>query len=259
MTKPSQYRALAQCERTASLTTSFKADTVAVGTMFTVQTHDDPISIITMEVSANPVNEDGMDIEIYTKAGNYIGFEKRMSEWDLVTKTVVIPAREGRGTLIPDDAFSDVKMAAGELRSFYVTLKTSDLRYSRSNQNATDEPVSTDGFLSVYPGVGLADYKFNSDRFFDGRFFNGIFHYNHFTDCDEPSAKAYITLKFHVQPHEKTLVKELINQFNIKVAASVRYLLDTSMMALRDTHSLKLVGVDSRMLQQVDSAGMSMN
>jgi hypothetical protein len=253
MNESMRYRALAQCERTASLTTSFQADTVAVGTMFTVQTHADPISIITMEVSANPVNEDGMDIEIYTKAGNYAGFENKMSEWDLVTKAVVIPEREGRGTLIPEDAFSDVKMAAGELRSFYVTLKTSDLRYSRTNENTT---LSTDGYLSVFAGIGLADYKF-SDRFFDGRFFNGIFHYNRMTDCDEPSAKASMTFKFYVQPHERTEVKELINQFNIKVAASVRYLLDTSVMALRDTHSLKLAGVDSKMMKQVDAAGMS--
>ena len=40
--------------------------------MFTVQPHDDLISMLTMEISANPISSD-MDVEIYTKLEDFKG------------------------------------------------------------------------------------------------------------------------------------------------------------------------------------------
>lgn len=238
-------RALAECERTSSLTTSFHADTVAVGTMFTVNTHNDPISILTMELSANPVNNTGMDVEIYTKTGNYSGFEDNATAWQLVTKTSVIPAKEGRGTLIPEDSFHPVNMTAGDLRSFYVTLKTSDLRYTRAEQVSDGEPFITDGYLSVNVGIGLSEYHF-SKSLFKGRLFNGIIHYMHLTDCNEPSEKVVIPLQFNVRPQTEVRIADVANQFNDLVKGSLQTILDTIMIDLKDKYSLKISNVQSK-------------
>jgi hypothetical protein len=246
-------RALTECERTSSLTTSFHADTVAVGTMFTVKTHNDPISILTMEISANPVNITGMDVEIYTKVGNFTGFENNATAWQLVTKTNVIPAREGRGTLIPEDSFIPVNMTAGELRSFYVTLKTSDLRYTRAKDISDGEPFSTDGYLSVNVGVGLSEYHF-SKSLFKGRLFNGIFHYTHLTNCDEPIEMVVIPLKFSVRPQTEVRIADVIDQFNDLVKGSLQIILDTIMVDMKDKHSLKIDNVQSKSI--TDAKGL---
>ena len=233
------------CAQSQSLQTPYEADTVVYGTMFTVQTHADPISILTMEISASPL-EAAMDVEVYTKLGDYKGAENDPLQWTKIVDTSVNPGREGRGTIIPKNVFESFTMNKNELRAFFVSLKTSDLRYKRADDIASGQTYVSDGYLSVNAGVGLADYGFG-DQIFPSRLFNGIFYYAYATDCNAPSSKLLVTYSFHARPKGGARSRsEIIEEMNKLVGDAVQDVIDSeSMSNLRDEHKIGLESIDT--------------
>lgn len=232
------------CIQAAHLQSPFPADTVAYGTMFTVQTHGDPVSIVTMEILANPVDS-AMDVEIYTKEGDYQGAEADVTKWMQIVNTSVLPAREGRGTVIPMEDFSGVTMAPGEIRAFFVSLKSSDLRYRRAVNFQTGLPFHSDGYLSMNVGIGLADPGFG-DRIYPNRMFSGMIHYTHTTDCNAPKSKSQTVYSFYAVPKGKAASKaEMTDEINKSVGDAIQNILDSDMSNLRDDHSLSVQKVES--------------
>lgn len=233
------------CVKSESLETPFEADTVVFGTMFTVQSQDDPISVATMEISATPLAEQ-MDVEIYTKVGDYQGFENEASQWTQVVATTVTPARDGRGTIIPANAFSGFTMNPNELRSFFVSLKTSDLRYKRGGDYKTGQTFLSDGYLSMNVGIGIGSAGFGFGSVFPDRMFTGIIHYTHATDCDAPSGKSLVTYSFHARPKTGSASREVItNSVNMVVGDAVESVLNTKVPSLRDDHSISFEQVET--------------
>jgi hypothetical protein len=213
--------------------------------MFTVRTHDDPISMQTMEIIANPV-ESIMNVKIYTKGGGFKGFENDSSKWIKIVDTSIVPApREGRGTIIPPDEFIGFTMNPNEMRSFFVSLTTSDLRYRRADEFETGQPFVSDGYLSVNVGVGLAGQGFGS-RIFPSRMFIGIFHYNRVADCNAPTSKTLLTYTFHVQPKAKVASKaEMTNEVEQRVGDALRDILRSDLSDLSNDHAISINRIDT--------------
>lgn len=231
------------CVTTQNLQTPYEADTVVYGTMFTVQTHDDPISMLTMEISANPISSD-MDVEIYTKLGDFKGAISDPLQWRQIVDTSVTHAREGRGTIIPMEKFESFTMNPNELRSFFISLKTSDLRYRRADDLETGQPFVSDGYLSLNVGIGLAQYGFGN-KFFPSRVFSGIFHYTYSTDCDAPSSTTLVTYSFHARPKGRGASKtEIVEELHKTVGRVVRGILK-DMSNLRDEHKIGVENIDT--------------
>lgn len=234
------------CIRTKRLQTPFEADTVVYGTMFTVQTSTDSITMLSMEISANPIGTE-MDVEIYTKLGNYIGAESDPSQWEKIVDTSLTPAREGRGTTIPEDQFKKFTMEKNELRAFFVSLKTSDLRYkSGTDDIEAGQPFVSDGYVSVNSGIGIAEYGF-SNQIFPSRLFSGIFYYSHVADCSAPSSKVLVTYSFHAQPKGGAILTraEVINALNSLVDDAVNDLLNSELSSSRDEYMIAVASVSS--------------
>jgi hypothetical protein len=234
------------CVQAKSLQTPFDADTVVYGTMFTVTTHADPIEMLTMEISANPIGA-GMDIEIYTKIGDFTGAENDPSQWKQIVNTTLVPAREGHGTIIPTTEFKSIKMNENEIHAFLVTLKTSDLRYKRSADNMNlGQAFVSDAYLSINSGIGISQYGFSSN-IFPSRLFTGIFHYTHPSDCSDPTSKLLITYSFHARPKGSTSMSkaQIIEEINSQVDRSVNDLLNSGLSTVRDEYNVTVVSVDS--------------
>jgi hypothetical protein len=231
------------CVSSRSLQSPIEADTVVIGTMFTVKTFDDPINLLTMEITANPIGT-SMDVEIYTKLGDYQGAENDPTQWEKVVDTAVTPAHEGRGTLIPQEDFANFTMNPHELHSFFVSLKTSDLRYKSDDNFGRGQQFVSDGYLSVNAGIGLPNYGFGTE-FFPSRLFCGIFHYTYATDCKAPTSKASVSYSFHVElKGNGASESEMIDEMNSLVGTSIQSILD-NMATLRDEHVIRVERIDT--------------
>ena len=231
------------CVTTRSLQTPSVADTVVIGTMFTVQTHKDPLTMLTMEISANPLDTK-MDVQIYTKIGDFKGAESDPLKWTKIVDTSVTPAREGRGTIIPTEDFKTFTMNSNEQRSFFISLKTSDLRYRRADDLETGQQFLSDGFLSVNVGIGLSEYGFGN-QFFPSRMFSGIFHYTYATDCNAPTSKTLVTYSFYAQPKGQLAPKtEVIDELDRLVGNAIEGILG-GMGPFRDEHGIKVEDIST--------------
>jgi hypothetical protein len=237
-----------KCIRTSSLGTPMDADTQAFGTMFTVESQADAMQIIAMEIHAvSPANQtDDMSVEVYTRLGDYSAVVNAPNMWTKIVDTTVAPGRQGRGILIPESDFKKVTMQSGELRSFYVTLKESNLRYTSTNVTAGTE-ISSDGMLQVNVGVGLSQYGFQLPVF-PGRTFNGRFYYTHVTDCQLPRIKTPVVYTVHVRSRPQ------MNRRRVDLQAALNDLTKTTMETiiqgivlkdLRDKCALSLDDIDT--------------
>ena len=233
------------CVQIQRLQTPFEADTVVYGTMFTVQTSSDSITVLSMEISANPVGTE-MDVEIYTKLGDYVGAEADPTQWVKIVDTSLTPAREGQGTPIPEDQFKNFTMETNELRAFFVSLKSSDLRYKRGEDSMeAGQPFVSDGYLSINSGIGLAEYGFNN-QIYPSRLFSGIFYYSHATDCNAPSSKVQVTYSYLARSKESVFSRdEIIAALNSLVDGAVKSLLDSELSTIRDEYKVEVESVTS--------------
>lgn len=232
------------CLTTENLQTPNEADTVAIGTMFTVQSHSEPITMETMEICANPI-ETSMKVQIYTKGGDFKGAENDPSKWVKIVDTSIVPAREGRGTIIPTDEFISFTMNPNEVRAFFISMETSDLRYSRADESAVGQTFVSDGYLSVNVGVGLADAGFGNYAF-PSRSFSGIFHYSHLTDCNAPSSRTLLTYAFHVKPKAKAVAEsDIADEVNRNVGDAVRDILKADLSTLSTDQTIGVIDIET--------------
>mmetsp|Transcript_26436 Transcript_26436/g.78196 ORF Transcript_26436/g.78196 Transcript_26436/m.78196 type:complete len:145 (-) Transcript_26436:1222-1656(-) len=131
------------------------------------------ISIVSMNVHTTSTSN--VTVEVFTKAGSYIGFDKNASAWDKIASIEVQGQGIGQSTPLPIDAFEPVPLDPSEKRSFYVTLTTlttGDLRYT-IGQNLGEEFASNSDLLFL-EGAGKS-YPFRST--YQPRVWNGVLVY----------------------------------------------------------------------------------
>ena len=183
------------CTATTSLLTSFRSDMQAYGVMFTVQSKETPITILTMEFSAMITTNDAVHIMVYTKPGDYHGYQAIPNAWTRLVDLDIIPARTGRGTIIPLADFVPVLLGINDLRSFYVTLDTPNLRYTGASGVQTGKPYAQDDALQIHAGAGLLEYPFSANLF-EPRLFNGAIHYRRHVPCNSQQEPSDVTVPF---------------------------------------------------------------
>lgn len=218
-----------KCAETSRLPTTFEGGSGAYGSMFTVIAHDEPITITSMEIHTD-FSGGAVSVMLYTKDGNFIGFENEPSAWRKIVDLQVIGNGEGRGTLLPLDSFSSINMQPNETKAIYVTLTTADLRYTK-----TSTPVGTaiaeNEYLSINAGIGLADYPFApASLIYTPRIFNGAVYVEHTSYCYPRSTIEYIIQVEHYSTRSDFEVAALISstlQISVPRLLATKPLLDT--------------------------------
>mmetsp|Transcript_31942 Transcript_31942/g.52725 ORF Transcript_31942/g.52725 Transcript_31942/m.52725 type:complete len:847 (+) Transcript_31942:28-2568(+) len=235
------------CEQTSSLATTFVSDTQAYGVMFTVRGKDEALLIETLELSSVFLgNQREIHVLVYTKEGAYQNFQNNPSAWVKIADTNLTPSMEGRGTLIPTRQFHPVQVEPYNVRAFYVTLDTTDLRYSNAPGRPVGSVYAQDEFLQIQVGAGLLEYPF-SNRIFEPRVFCGIVHYKRIVDCDRVAiATTKVSYAFLVQ-HDNMSDNIVISQVNTIVQGSVLSLLSSEpeLTSYKQSASLALESVDT--------------
>lgn len=214
-----------RCDEGSALETTFVSDTQAYGVMFTVRGKKEEILIETLELSSAYLgNQRGVHVMVYTKDGDYQNYHDKPGDWVKIADTVVKSAKEGRGTLIPVSDFHPVQVKPGRQRAFYVTLDTTDLRYSNSPGRPVGSVYSEDHFLQIEVGAGLLEYPF-SRKIFEPRVFCGIVHYKRIIDCNKVTmVDSTVPYHFIVQ-HDSLSDRAIISHVNDIVSGTVKALL----------------------------------
>lgn len=145
------------------------------GVMFKIRAKK-PIIINTFSIF-NPVAATADDFVIYTKTGDYIGFETNPAAWNIVSNTSATPVND---TITLSSDLS-LFMNTNETRSFYIRSVINDLDYL--NGITEGAIYSQNAELEFYEGKGVAG-EFGSN--FTPRIFSGIIHYCEATEflCD---------------------------------------------------------------------------
>jgi hypothetical protein len=236
------------CERKSSLETTFVSDTQAYGVMFTVATKQDLLLIETIEITAvAPDREKDVHVIVYTKEGDYHGYQNQPDQWVSIADTTVIPSIEGRGILIQPQEFHPVEVTPNNRRSFYVTLDTANLRYSDSPGRTVGAVYSEDEYLQIEVGAGLLGFPF-PDQVNEPRVFCGILHYKRMISCDSVTkVQTKVVYHFIVQ-HDSTLAYDAIqSKVNVIVSGTIMALLqsDINLLSFQESASLHLEDIQT--------------
>lgn len=154
------------------------------GTMFTLQAvRDVEINSFYTFVRSNSVDL----VQVYTRRGNYSGFQSSDAGWDLVfDKSILL---NGIDQVTELRFSSKVIMASGQFQSFYV-YSPSDIQY-RSEAVREGDLVKSDDSFRFFAGIAIAFGKFGAGQVYSPRVYSGIISYN--TISIEPPTKSPTT------------------------------------------------------------------
>jgi hypothetical protein len=170
------------CSEKKILATELDGSTGAYGNMFTVTTKEENIKVTTLSFHTDNMETDTTVI-VYTKPGDFVGFENQPRSWRKIGESTLRGAGVGYPTKIPENDFQPVYIIRNNTVSFYITLTSADIRYSRKNSTLGDV-AAFDDYLTIHTGVGVADYPFASEFFlYSPRTFNGIVHFSTEAEC----------------------------------------------------------------------------
>ena len=139
------------------------------GNMFDIATKDRDIWITQLSLLRQAAIPKVFDAEVFTKTGNYSGFEEAASQWTLLhTQTV-----ERQDLFFDLEPFSEpLRVPAGSFQAFYVRLDGSDLQ---STQECCEGDLYVENSdLAIFTGNAVNGRFGNS---FDGFVWNGAIQY----------------------------------------------------------------------------------
>lgn len=150
------------------LSTGFSTDNGQAGCMFDLVATDD-ILVLGFDVN---LDRGTWDVEIWTKAGTFAGFEQDPSAWTLATSvTGVFSLAADRATRIPTSLCLPV--ANGSTMGVYVTV-TNGVGLNYSTGTAVGTVNANDNNLEIREGSGIV-HPFGP--FFPGRIWSGTVYY----------------------------------------------------------------------------------
>lgn len=157
---------LPQC--TAALTSTFNGGNRGGGNFFQV----DALShLFITRFDIHILQE--THVQVYTKTGNYVGFESDSTAWTLIhSEEMGNPEGDGNATPLSPFEGGAVEMLAGSTQSFYV-LSTNPLEYT--NGEGEGGVFREDAHLRIREGKGSP--SFFSTPTFSPRIFNGNIEY----------------------------------------------------------------------------------
>ncbi len=208
------------CTTESSLETRLDGTTSAYGTMFTVVAKNESLTVTSIELLIRSTSM--VEVSVYSKPGDYKGFESTPRAWKQVAKTKVQASGSALGTVVPTQSFEPVTIYPGRTHAFYATISTPDLLYS-TPAAAVNTEVATNDYLSINAGAGLIDKSFGSNLY-EPRVFNGALIFVHSTDC---FSQSVISFGFNVQYNPILTQAKVFDLISSTVGTTVQSLVNT--------------------------------
>jgi hypothetical protein len=139
----------------------------APGVMFWVKAPSRDIEISSLKFYSWEI--ENAFIQVYTRSGEYTGFEQNQNGWELVHEQSLDLL--GGNTLTMLSLPSKVAVSGGTTKSFFIWANSGNIRYD----DGTSEGAvwNSDSFLELYQGVGIVS-KFSPSTIYSPRRYNGI-------------------------------------------------------------------------------------
>ncbi|MCL4262355.1 MAG: tandem-95 repeat protein [Anaerolineae bacterium] len=130
-----------------SQTTTFAGGNGSAGNMFDVTAGDREILITGFDIHVDDTS--ARTVEVYYKAGSYVGFQQTPGAWTMLGTEVVTGQGIGNPTPV---SIGGLTIPAGETYGLYVTLTTSDMDYTNgANTYSNGDLTITTGTGNAYP------------------------------------------------------------------------------------------------------------
>lgn len=152
-----------------TLTTTFASNNGQSGNMFDLEAIN-AVSVAGFDVNLDPGT---WNLEIYHRAGSYVGHETNAASWTLVTTATGV-ASAGTNLPTPVGLTSAVAIPAGQTHSFYITV-TNGTSMNYTNGTAAGAVYADDGNIRLFEGLGKS-YPFGSS--YSPRVWNGSVNYS---------------------------------------------------------------------------------
>mmetsp|Transcript_10762 Transcript_10762/g.15845 ORF Transcript_10762/g.15845 Transcript_10762/m.15845 type:complete len:841 (+) Transcript_10762:245-2767(+) len=227
------------CHQSDSLVTAFDAGTGAYGSMFSVTSKEETIQVTTLSFHTD-YGGGNVTAIVYTKIGDFVGHENEPSAWTKISQSTLRGSGKGHGSTIRKDDFQSVILYPNETVSFYISLTTADIRYTKLDGVELGDSVASNSYLDINAGIGLADYPFASEYFiYSPRLFNGIVHFDRRSACLSETNVTYSFNINHIVDVRESELFELVANLCDQVARMLM-VSDDKLTNLRVEHDMSL-------------------
>ena len=175
-----------------TITTQFDSSHSYAGCMFNIQARD---HLVITNLAFNTDKTTSMNVQVYTREGSYVNFDKTLSGWTKIAETSVIGKGLDRPTYLPAGSFEPLLVDDKSIQSFYIT--STEGPYMRESRGvgissetgelntAFETPAMTtwNSDMIIYEGIGKRLSV--SESSFSPRVWNGLFEY--YTTTAAPS------------------------------------------------------------------------
>jgi hypothetical protein len=191
------------CRLITKLETPYPGSQAVTGTMFSIRANQ-TLDILGFEFDYLDTADGGeLEVEVYYREGGYENVLGMPGNWTQIASSVALPAPEGynRGAIIPTNDITSVTTIAGQLYSFYITLKSSHLRVSSSipREQASGDIWESNSWLEIQVGVGLEGYPISDAKLsLSNVNFHGVIHYAAVQPCEEIRSYTNVILDFAI-------------------------------------------------------------
>lgn len=119
--------------------------------MFDLHTKSSKVTITNFHIHTSSTQTE--IVEIYTRKGSHVGYERRPSAWTLIGEVSVTGRGYGNPTMLPAGAITPVTIEPNQTQTFYITLQNSPHMVYTIGTGTTD-PIVSDANVEIMEGVG---------------------------------------------------------------------------------------------------------
>ncbi|KAL9188080.1 hypothetical protein ACHAXT_006458 [Thalassiosira profunda] len=153
-----------------TFTTEFASSATYAGVMFDMEAKD---NLEITSIAFNTYKKEPIKVSLYTRANTYVGSDKDIKQWTLVTKKTVMGNGLDNPTYFPEGSFDPILVRRNKRQAFYITAEGPYLRSGKGKNEGGRWKGNSD--LVVFEGVGK---RFPiTDHTFRARLWNGALQY----------------------------------------------------------------------------------
>jgi len=175
--------------------TTFAGENGSFGIMVDIKAKNG-IILEGIDIHTSAKDPDKVSIEIFTREGTHVGYERNINSWTQVCTADIIGKGSFERTRLPDNCFSALTIPGGKVHSLYITLNSNSLRYTNEEIRAVGDIYEHDDEIEVMIGTGIGTYPISAGTsIYPQRIFNGVLKYTTISQASESSLNGPIELR----------------------------------------------------------------
>jgi hypothetical protein len=203
------------CSTTRSVETVYNENDLVPtypGIIFELVALADDMEVLTLEFDARIEDITDFTVEVFATDGDSLDKMSDESQWTQLANTQAAVSPAGRGLVIPQPAFTSIKLKRGQRTSIYIAMKGPWLENVAQALDKTGEVQLQNDDFALYVGVGLNErFPEDFDKTVDPQF-SGVIHYRKEVDCRDALVSTTVDLQFLASQSEDPVFVSKLNR-----------------------------------------------